>query len=147
MARTEAPGARRLVPPSTWTSRPSCATSYPERAVKGQCWSTWIMRLPLKPRQVIDALVHYYEHENSNIHRGAHTLAARHRQVRGVRARLAEFIGARLLGGDRLHPQHDGGDQPRRQHLGRSTSAGMTRSSSARWSTTQPGAMADAGGG
>jgi len=30
-----------------------------------------------KPRQVIDRLSYFYEHENSNIHRGAHTLAAR----------------------------------------------------------------------
>ncbi len=30
-----------------------------------------------KPRVVIDRLAHYYEHENSNVHRGAHTLAAR----------------------------------------------------------------------
>ncbi|HYO33994.1 MAG TPA: aminotransferase class V-fold PLP-dependent enzyme, partial [Nocardioidaceae bacterium] len=30
-----------------------------------------------KPRAVIDALTHYYEHDNSNVHRGAHTLAAR----------------------------------------------------------------------
>jgi cysteine desulfurase/selenocysteine lyase len=28
-----------------------------------------------KPRQMIDALVHYYEHYNANIHRGLHTLA------------------------------------------------------------------------
>jgi cysteine desulfurase/selenocysteine lyase len=28
-----------------------------------------------KPRSVIDALVHYYEHYNANIHRGLHTLA------------------------------------------------------------------------
>ena len=30
-----------------------------------------------KPQAVIDRLSHFYEHENSNIHRGAHTLAAR----------------------------------------------------------------------
>lgn len=30
-----------------------------------------------KPRAVIDRLTHYYEHENSNVHRAAHTLAAR----------------------------------------------------------------------
>jgi cysteine desulfurase/selenocysteine lyase len=30
-----------------------------------------------KPRAVIDRLSHFYEHENSNIHRAAHTLAAR----------------------------------------------------------------------
>ncbi len=30
-----------------------------------------------KPRAVIDRLSYYYEHENSNVHRAAHTLAAR----------------------------------------------------------------------
>ena len=30
-----------------------------------------------KPRSVIDRLTYFYEHENSNVHRGAHTLAAR----------------------------------------------------------------------
>lgn len=30
-----------------------------------------------KPRQVIERLAHFYEHENSNVHRAAHTLAAR----------------------------------------------------------------------
>jgi cysteine desulfurases, SufS subfamily len=30
-----------------------------------------------KPQFVIDRLVHFYQHENSNIHRAAHTLAAR----------------------------------------------------------------------
>ena len=30
-----------------------------------------------KPQSVIDALAHFYAHDNSNIHRGAHTLAAR----------------------------------------------------------------------
>ncbi|MFT3812435.1 MAG: family 2A encapsulin nanocompartment cargo protein cysteine desulfurase [Acidovorax sp.] len=30
-----------------------------------------------KPRQVIDRIRHFYEHENSNIHRAAHTLAGR----------------------------------------------------------------------
>jgi cysteine desulfurase/selenocysteine lyase len=49
-----------------------------------------------KPRQVIDALVRYYESQNANIHRGAHTLAARATDLyEGTRARLAEFIGAR----------------------------------------------------
>ncbi|MXY35477.1 MAG: aminotransferase class V-fold PLP-dependent enzyme, partial [Dehalococcoidia bacterium] len=28
-----------------------------------------------KPRAVIDALTHYYETQNANIHRGIHTLA------------------------------------------------------------------------
>lgn len=48
-----------------------------------------------KPRQVIDALVHYYEHDNANIHRGIHTLAVRAtEQYEAVRARVARFIGA-----------------------------------------------------
>ena len=48
-----------------------------------------------KPRQVIDALVRYYEHDNANIHRGIHTLAVRATdQYEEVRARVAAFIGA-----------------------------------------------------
>ena len=31
-----------------------------------------------KPRAVIDRIAYFYEHENSNIHRAAHELAARH---------------------------------------------------------------------
>ena len=30
-----------------------------------------------KPRAVIDALVHYYERDNSNVHRGLHALSMR----------------------------------------------------------------------
>lgn len=30
-----------------------------------------------KPQEVIDALLHFYEHDNANIHRGIHTLAER----------------------------------------------------------------------
>ena len=48
-----------------------------------------------KPRQVIDALVRYYETSNANIHRGIHTLAVRATdQYEGVRAKTARFIGA-----------------------------------------------------
>lgn len=49
-----------------------------------------------KPRQVIEALVHYYEHENSNIHRSAHTLAAQATEAyTRTRMLLAHFLGAR----------------------------------------------------
>jgi cysteine desulfurase/selenocysteine lyase len=52
-----------------------------------------------KPRQVIDALVTYYETTNANIHRGIHTLAVRAtEQYEGVRAKVARHIGA-------THPQ------------------------------------------
>lgn len=48
-----------------------------------------------KPRQVIDALSHFYEHDNSNIHRGAHTLAARSTdQYEGARETVRKFINA-----------------------------------------------------
>ena len=30
-----------------------------------------------KPRAVLDALRHYYEHDNANVHRGVHTLSER----------------------------------------------------------------------
>ncbi|GAA1838750.1 family 2A encapsulin nanocompartment cargo protein cysteine desulfurase [Pseudonocardia ailaonensis] len=49
-----------------------------------------------KPRAVIDRLVHFYEHENSNIHRAAHELAARATDAyEGARRTVADFLGAR----------------------------------------------------
>lgn len=48
-----------------------------------------------KPRQVIEALVRYYERSNANIHRGIHTLAVRAtEQYEDSRRRVARFIGA-----------------------------------------------------
>lgn len=48
-----------------------------------------------KPRAVIDALVHYYEHDNSNVHRGLHALSMRATDgYEGARARVAKFINA-----------------------------------------------------
>jgi cysteine desulfurase/selenocysteine lyase len=48
-----------------------------------------------KPRAVIDALVHYYETDNANIHRGIHTLAQRATEkYEAVRAKAAAHIGA-----------------------------------------------------
>ena len=49
-----------------------------------------------KPRAVIDRLSHFYEHENSNIHRAAHTLAARATDAyEGARKTVAQFVNAR----------------------------------------------------
>lgn len=49
-----------------------------------------------KPRQVIDALVRYYETTNANIHRGIHALAVRAtEEYEAVRAKAARHIGAR----------------------------------------------------
>lgn len=48
-----------------------------------------------KPQCVIDRLVYYYENENSNIHRGAHTLAARSTDAyEAARAKVRGFINA-----------------------------------------------------
>ena len=48
-----------------------------------------------KPQHVIDSLKHYYENDNSNVHRGAHTLATRATDgYEGAREKVARFIGA-----------------------------------------------------
>ncbi|WP_374713772.1 cysteine desulfurase [Symbiobacterium terraclitae] len=48
-----------------------------------------------KPRQVIQALVEYYEGYNANVHRGIHTLAERATDAyEGARAKIARFIGS-----------------------------------------------------
>jgi cysteine desulfurase/selenocysteine lyase len=48
-----------------------------------------------KPRAVIDRLSHYYEHENSNVHRAAHALAARATDAyEGARETTRRFLNA-----------------------------------------------------
>jgi cysteine desulfurase/selenocysteine lyase len=48
-----------------------------------------------KPRSVIASLVNYYERDNSNVHRGLHTLSMRATDgYEGARARVAKFINA-----------------------------------------------------
>ena len=48
-----------------------------------------------KPRAVIDALVHYYERDNSNVHRGLHALSMRATDAyEGARTRIATFLHA-----------------------------------------------------
>ena len=48
-----------------------------------------------KPRKVIDALVHYYEHDNANVHRGIHELSNRATAgFEAARTRTAKFINA-----------------------------------------------------
>src|SRR5690606_28863183 len=49
-----------------------------------------------KPRQVIGAMKHYYEHNNANVHRGVHTLGTRATDAyEGAREKVARFINAR----------------------------------------------------
>jgi cysteine desulfurase/selenocysteine lyase len=48
-----------------------------------------------KPQVVIDRLAYFYAHENSNVHRGAHTLAARATDAyESARAKVQRFLGA-----------------------------------------------------
>ena len=48
-----------------------------------------------KPRHVLEALQHYYDHDNANVHRGAHQLSARATEgFEGARAKAAAFLGA-----------------------------------------------------
>ncbi|MBO9678412.1 MAG: SufS family cysteine desulfurase [Acidovorax sp.] len=48
-----------------------------------------------KPQAVIDRISHFYAHENSNIHRAAHALAARATDAyEGARQRVKDFINA-----------------------------------------------------
>src|SRR3977135_4328054 len=48
-----------------------------------------------KPRAVLEALRHYYEHDNANVHRGLHELSSRATAAfEKARARVAQFLGA-----------------------------------------------------
>lgn len=48
-----------------------------------------------KPESVIQAMVDYYRNDNSNVHRGAHTLSDRATEkFEGARTKVAEFINA-----------------------------------------------------
>ncbi|TAF54650.1 MAG: aminotransferase class V-fold PLP-dependent enzyme, partial [Oscillatoriales cyanobacterium] len=49
-----------------------------------------------KPQAVLDAIVHYYTHDNSNVHRGVHTLSARATEAyEAARDKVAAFVNAR----------------------------------------------------
>jgi len=48
-----------------------------------------------KPRQVIDTLRHYYEHDHANVHRGLHELSSRATAAyEEARAKVARYLGA-----------------------------------------------------
>ncbi|MBD2038889.1 SufS family cysteine desulfurase [Leptolyngbya sp. FACHB-321] len=48
-----------------------------------------------KPIAVLDALRHYYEHDNANVHRGVHTLSSRATDAyEGARDKVAAFVNA-----------------------------------------------------
>jgi cysteine desulfurase/selenocysteine lyase len=48
-----------------------------------------------KPRAVLDALMHYYERDNANVHRGIHTLSSRATEAfENARGKVSRFLGA-----------------------------------------------------
>jgi len=48
-----------------------------------------------KPKIVLDTIVHYYEHDNANVHRGAHSLSVRATEAyENAREKLVAFINA-----------------------------------------------------
>jgi cysteine desulfurase / selenocysteine lyase len=48
-----------------------------------------------KPQQVLDSLLNYYQQNNANVHRGAHTLSGRATDAyEGARDKVAKFINA-----------------------------------------------------
>ena len=92
------------------------ATIYPMTAAKTPDWSALRKDFPIlnqqvhgkpliyfdnaatsqKPRAVIDALVHYYERDNANVHRGIHELSNRSTSAfEEARTRTAKFINAK----------------------------------------------------
>lgn len=49
-----------------------------------------------KPQQVLDTLLNYYQKDNANVHRGAHTLSGRATDAyEGARDKIANFINAK----------------------------------------------------
>jgi len=49
-----------------------------------------------KPQAVIDALVHYYAHDNANVHRGVHALSERSTKAyEGAREKVRRFLNAK----------------------------------------------------
>ncbi len=49
-----------------------------------------------KPRKVIEAIAHFYEHDNANVHRGVHTLSVRATQLyEDARDKVKHFINAK----------------------------------------------------
>src|SRR5947209_9040774 len=68
-----------------------------ERRVHGDKPLVWLDNASTtqKPRRVIESLVDFYEHHNSNVHRGVYALAEEATELyEGARAKIAAFIGA-----------------------------------------------------
>jgi cysteine desulfurase/selenocysteine lyase len=97
-----------------------------------------------KPRAVIDALVHYYEHDNANVHRGIHELSNRATAgYEAARARAAKFINAKSADEIIFHARHDRRHQSRREFVGDKKSQARRRDSAhGNGASQQPRAVA-----
>ena len=90
-----------------------------------------------KPRAVIDTLSHFYERDNSNVHRGLHELSNRATAAYEESREAAGRLPWRGGGDDHLHARHDRKHQPRRSARGeKPTWAKAISSFSPRWSIT-----------
>ena len=91
-----------------------------------------------KPRAVIDALRHYYEHDNANVHRGIHELSHRATVAfEAARARAASIHQCPQRRRNHFHARHHRRHQSGRPILGRQESrAPATPSCSPKWSIT-----------
>ena len=88
---TRAPGRKPSTPPPSATTFQSCKRRFTAGAL------IWLDNgaTTQKPQAVIDRVEHFYSHENSNVHRGAHTLAARATDAyEAARDKVRRFIGA-----------------------------------------------------
>ncbi len=76
-----------------------------------------------KPQAVIDRLSYFYEHENSNVHRAAHTLAARATDAyEAARENVRRFLNAPSPQRDRLRARR----RPRASTWSRRAGVGAT---------------------
>ncbi|MDR1816430.1 MAG: cysteine desulfurase [Clostridiales Family XIII bacterium] len=94
-----APVGARLASPATAFPLSQIRAEFPilQERVEGGRPLVWLDNAATtqKPRAVIDRLKEYYEHENSNVHRGAHELAARATDAyEDARKKVAAFLGA-----------------------------------------------------
>ena len=66
-----------------------------------------------KPESVIQALVHYYRHDNANIHRGVHLLSQRAtEEYEAARGKVQGFLGAPGGARDYVCARRHGSHQP-----------------------------------
>ncbi len=90
-----------------------------------------------KPRAVLDALNHYYEHDHANVHRGVHLLSERATDAyEGARLKVQKFLNAPCLREIIFTKGCTEAINLVAHSFGRKHLKPATRSSSPRWSIT-----------